>query len=44
MKCVMDSKTGKISRVSNQKAEWMVQSGKWFYARKEDWKLGGRLR
>jgi hypothetical protein len=42
MKCVKEKLTGKISRVSNVAAFAMVNTGKYEYSPKEQWKSGGR--
>lgn len=42
MKCVKDIKTGKVRRVSNERAEEMVKTGTHTYSSKGAWKSQGR--
>lgn len=42
MKCVKNDK--QVVRVKDDVAAKMVQTGKWRYAKKSEWKAGGRIR
>jgi len=45
MKCVKNTTSGNVSRTTNKHATYLVGAwDEWFYATKQEWKAGGRLR
>ncbi len=38
MKCIKNTLSGKITRVKNEIADSQVDSGKWIFVPKKDWK------
>ena len=44
MKCVAKTDGTLIVRVKNQDAHRLVKTGKWLYAKKSEWRAGGRKR
>ena len=42
MKCIRDLERDRVVRVSNERAEYLVNVEGWEYVPKESWKLSGR--